>query len=288
MKETEWLAEFASALRRSDIDAATALFADECYWRDLVAFTWNIKTMEGKDQVRVMLTARLADTSPSNWRIPSGEDATEADGVIESWIEFETGLARGLGHLRIKDGRIWTLLTTMAELKGHEEAQGAQRPMGVKHGIDPGRKSWKEQRDRSPSMRRRCQPAVGVASGEEVAMVPISPPPQPCEPIGIGGTRQAIAAAWSAHALDQSGPPQSGEQLLEVGQRDFLPGRNVRQGNRLGLGMTRQINHRHYGVTTLGAELHSILLVRDFPASSSPERPKRLETGASLTICPTP
>mgnify|MGYP003344420052 CR=1 FL=1 len=102
------------------------------------------------------------------------------------------------------------------------------------------------------------------------------------------GPRQAIAAAWSAHALDQSGPPQPGEQLLEIRQRDFLPGRDVRQGNRLGLGMTRQINHRHYGVTTLGAELHSILLVRDFPASSSPERPKRLETGASLTICPTP
>ena len=36
MNETKWLADFASALKRGDTDAATALFADECYWRDLV------------------------------------------------------------------------------------------------------------------------------------------------------------------------------------------------------------------------------------------------------------
>ena len=30
-------------------------------------------------------------------------------------------LARGTGHLRLKNGRIWTLLTTMQELKGFEE-----------------------------------------------------------------------------------------------------------------------------------------------------------------------
>jgi len=55
----------------------------------LVTFTWNIKTMEGKQQVRDMLKARLADTKPSNWKIADGEDASETDGIIESWIQFE-------------------------------------------------------------------------------------------------------------------------------------------------------------------------------------------------------
>src|SRR5689334_16350174 len=36
-----WLADFSSALERGDVDAAVALFEPECYWRDLVAFTWN-------------------------------------------------------------------------------------------------------------------------------------------------------------------------------------------------------------------------------------------------------
>ena len=34
-----WLADFTSALERTDVDAAVALFEPDCYWRDLVAFT---------------------------------------------------------------------------------------------------------------------------------------------------------------------------------------------------------------------------------------------------------
>ena len=44
-----FLAKFDAALTAGDLDAAVGMFAEECYWRDLVAFTWNIKTMEGRD-----------------------------------------------------------------------------------------------------------------------------------------------------------------------------------------------------------------------------------------------
>ncbi len=64
---------------------------------------------------------------PRDWRIAEGEIATEADGVLEAWISFETEIARGYGLIRIKDGLIWTLLTTMVELKGHEEKAGFTR-----------------------------------------------------------------------------------------------------------------------------------------------------------------
>ncbi|MGY4228440.1 putative flavoprotein involved in K+ transport [Bradyrhizobium sp. USDA 4503] len=146
-KTTALLDEFNVALSSGDIERAIALFQTDCYWRDLVTFTWNIKTMEGKDQIRDMLQARLADSKPSGWRIADGEAASEAGGIIESWIEFETDVARGYGHLRMKDGRIWTLLTTMAELKGHEEKSGSTRPLGAKHGHCKDRKSWREERD---------------------------------------------------------------------------------------------------------------------------------------------
>ncbi|MGY3132798.1 putative flavoprotein involved in K+ transport [Bradyrhizobium sp. USDA 4501] len=146
-KITALLDEFNVALSSGDIERAIALFQTDCYWRDLVTFTWNIKTMEGKDQIRDMLQARLADSKPSGWRIADGEAASEAGGIIESWIEFETDVARGYGHLRMKDGRIWTLLTTMAELKGHEEKSGSTRPLGAKHGHCKDRKSWREERD---------------------------------------------------------------------------------------------------------------------------------------------
>ena len=43
-----FLDKFEAALAAGDLDAAVGMFAPECYWRDLVTFTWNIKTMEGQ------------------------------------------------------------------------------------------------------------------------------------------------------------------------------------------------------------------------------------------------
>ncbi|WP_421912424.1 NAD(P)/FAD-dependent oxidoreductase [Mesorhizobium sp.] len=141
------LDKFGKALETGDIDTAVNFFQADCYWRDLVTFTWNLKTMEGHEQVRDMLKATLGETGPSDWKVAEGEDATEADGVITAWITFETKVARGFGLVRFKGDLIWTLLTTMAELKGHEEKAGFTRPLGAKHGHGKGRKSWREERD---------------------------------------------------------------------------------------------------------------------------------------------
>ena len=69
------------------------MFDDDCYWRDLVAFTWNIKTLEGKDAIRAMLEARWPHAKPSAWPIEG--EATEDGGVTEAWFTFETAVARG-------------------------------------------------------------------------------------------------------------------------------------------------------------------------------------------------
>lgn len=143
-----FLDEFGAALEKGDIEAATELFQDDCYWRDLVSFTWNLKTVEGKDGVADMLRHQLATTKPSGWKLAEGELPTEEGGVTTAWIAFETEVARGFGLLRLKDGKIWTLLTTMAELKGHEEPKGFQRPMGAKHGASKNRTTWKEEREK--------------------------------------------------------------------------------------------------------------------------------------------
>ena len=77
-----WLADFSSALERHDVEAAVALFEPDSYWRDLVAFTWNICTQEGPQAIREMLTARLADTKPSNFALEG--QASEAGGITEA------------------------------------------------------------------------------------------------------------------------------------------------------------------------------------------------------------
>jgi putative flavoprotein involved in K+ transport len=44
----KWLIEFDAALQKQDIDKAVDMFHAESYWRDLVSFTWNLKTAEGR------------------------------------------------------------------------------------------------------------------------------------------------------------------------------------------------------------------------------------------------
>src|SRR5471032_1598224 len=128
------LESLEGALRRGDTAAAVELFQPECYWRDLVAFTWNIKTMEGREQIAAMLNSQVGAIKPSKLKLAEdSEPAADTNGVTQGWITFETESARGSGFIRLKDGLIWTLLTTMAELKGHEEPTGPKRPMGAEH-----------------------------------------------------------------------------------------------------------------------------------------------------------
>lgn len=159
-----WLDSFGAALAGGQPEPVLQLFDADCYWRDLVAFTWNIRTQEGHEAIRDMLAARQADTAASNFQLEG--QATEADGVVEAWFTFETRVARGRGQLRLRHGKAWTLLTTMTELKGFEEKKGPRRIMGAEHGVQPGRKSWLERRqDEEARLGYEEQPYVLIIGG---------------------------------------------------------------------------------------------------------------------------
>ena len=49
------LTRFEAALAAPERADWSQLFADECYWRDLLAFTWNIVTLEGRDAIAAMV-----------------------------------------------------------------------------------------------------------------------------------------------------------------------------------------------------------------------------------------
>ena len=106
---TTWLSDFEKSLKKGDAQGVAGMFAKDGFWRDFLSFTWNLKTMESRDQIKDMVSATASTTGPANWQLQG--DATEADGIVEGWITFETASGTGEGHIRLNDEGCWTLLT---------------------------------------------------------------------------------------------------------------------------------------------------------------------------------
>lgn len=169
-----WLAEFENALGRREIERAVGLFATRSYWRDLLSFTWDLQTVEHRTGVRDLLTATLAATDPSGFRLL--DIVEEPDGLVAAVFAFETAVGVGEGVVRLVredgDDRAFTLLTAMAELKGYEEPQRARRPVGTRHGAHKDRRTWLEARqDEAEALGVLTQPYVLVIGGGQSGIV---------------------------------------------------------------------------------------------------------------------
>lgn len=140
-----WLARFTAALGAPQAAAVTDLFQEQCYWRDLLCFSWSVATFEGKAEIAAMLDACRDGTAFSSVALEPGS-GREIDGTIEAWFRFETACLRGRGQVRLRDGLCHTLFTAAEEIKGHEEQTGKRRERGVEHGAERGRASWTERR----------------------------------------------------------------------------------------------------------------------------------------------
>ncbi|MCA1494921.1 NAD(P)/FAD-dependent oxidoreductase [Ensifer sp. NBAIM29] len=142
----QWLAAFEAAINTGSVEAVVSMFSkDECFWRDLVAFTWTIATMDGRGAIASMLHEQLGQLG----RISIVRESEQIIGdQVEGWFDFETAIARGKGHIRLRGGKCWTLLTSMTELKGFEEPSGLRRPLGVEHKVSRERLTWLEERER--------------------------------------------------------------------------------------------------------------------------------------------
>src|SRR6476661_4317986 len=128
-----WLESFEAALQAHDAGAAAELFLPDGLWRDVLAFTWTIQTLSGRPAIEAMLRETLARTKPGHFHFPAKRTpprwitraGTES---IEALFEFETAFGPGAGVVRLVPDpdqpsrlRAWTVVTTLEELRGHEE-----------------------------------------------------------------------------------------------------------------------------------------------------------------------
>jgi putative flavoprotein involved in K+ transport len=177
----DWLAQFEGALRRPDGEALKALFHRDSYWRDVLALSWRLQTLNGADAILEQLPAHARRAAPTGFAIDPDRAAPRwvtraGTNAIEAIFRFETRDGRGSGIVRLipdagDAGRLkaWTLLTALDELKGFEEPLGARRPRGQSYSRDFRGPNWLDQRKTSRDYADR-DPVVLVVGGGQAGL----------------------------------------------------------------------------------------------------------------------
>ena len=172
-----WLADFEAALQAGDRPDLMSLFAEECHWRDLLAFTWNITPREGGAAIVDTLIEAQPRVQARNFQVaanrtPPREVKRIGHSVIEAIFEFETAEGRGHGVVRLliaQPDKAWVLMTSLTELKGHEELIGERRPTGSDWSRVFGGPNWADRRAREQTFADR-EPAVLIVGAGQAGL----------------------------------------------------------------------------------------------------------------------
>jgi putative flavoprotein involved in K+ transport len=172
-----WLESFEAALAARDATAAAALFLEDGLWRDILAFTWTIRTMAGRPAIETALRETLVRAQATKFHIPDKRTpprwiSRAGDECIEALFEFETAFGPCAGALRLKadsQGRLraWTLNTNLQELRGYEdEFKRRGEPDSTR---DFGAENWAD-RLRKQRAFSESDPAVIVVGGGQAGL----------------------------------------------------------------------------------------------------------------------
>ncbi|KAG6337008.1 hypothetical protein ID866_2068 [Astraeus odoratus] len=173
-----WLTAFSTSLGNKDVQAVVSSFHEYGFWKDILALTWNLRTIRGSGAIRALLDDRLASTGLTALHL--AEDALRAPTLVEPMpgavflricFEFETchGKGSAIAFLVPTPGtawKAWSLFTRLESLKDHPENVGNLRDHTMHH-------DWEERRLRESSL----------ADGDPAVLV-----------IGAGHTGLEIAA----------------------------------------------------------------------------------------------
>ncbi len=66
----DWLAAFETALATKDAAQIGALFHQDSHWRDVLAFTWHMTPVAGRDPVAARLAAEQTRTGAHGFHLP--------------------------------------------------------------------------------------------------------------------------------------------------------------------------------------------------------------------------
>ena len=171
-----WFVRFESALSAGDASLLAAMFHADSHWRDVLALTWRIQTISGRDAVVEGLSEHRAGAQPAGFavdpqRTPPRRVTRAGVETIEAIFKFETRDGRGSGVVRLMpadggDLKAWTLLTALDELMGHEERVGKARPHGESYSRDFRGPNWLDLRKEATAYSDRDPEVLVVGGGQ--------------------------------------------------------------------------------------------------------------------------
>ena len=176
-----WLARFERALAERDDVLLKTLFHQNSHWRDVLALTWHIRTVNGLDAILRELKAHVDRARPTGFRMDPHRTAPRyvtraGTQAIEAIFRFETAEGRGSGVLRLTPDaddsntlKAWTLLTALDEIKGFEEQVGRSRPKGKSYSHNFRGPNWLDLRKSTAEYVER-DPVVLVVGGGQAGL----------------------------------------------------------------------------------------------------------------------
>src|SRR5262245_28768810 len=173
----EWLARFERA--QADPARLRDLFRPDSHFRDVLALTWQLRTVDGVDAIVAEIAAQVLRARPTGFRIdpartPPRRVMRAGAEAVEAIFRFETVEGHGCGVLRLTldaNGatKAWTLHTALDGLKGYEEQVGRARPTGSAYSRDFRGPNWLDLRKAAAAYADR-DPAVLVVGGGQAGL----------------------------------------------------------------------------------------------------------------------
>ena len=170
----EWIQKFGQYTEASDATGVASLLAEDVWWRDMLALTWDFRTFEGNDVTKRFLAERLSVAQLSKVTLTPGTAGFQQVYPDLAWImamfSFETKVGFGVGIVRLipttsnaspsgADGwKAHAIYTNLESLKGFPERIGPTRDDIKDHG------QWAEKRRRETEF-VDGEPAVIIIGG---------------------------------------------------------------------------------------------------------------------------
>jgi hypothetical protein len=158
----QWINKLESVLQANDASQLPKLLHQNCWWRDMLALSWDFRTIHGLEKISEYLSENITYTTPHDLKLresgkfaPNFNSPSEGITWLESMFDFQTRVGSGSGMLRLiqnSDGS-WKgcmMYTALQDLKDFKENTGLRRAHGGNNSLVDGaiKGNWLERRQR--------------------------------------------------------------------------------------------------------------------------------------------